>query len=338
MGTEMEKDGWLHDLYMLLCAMGRNVRRFRLSRDFLTFLVFFFVSVLLWGFISLRETRSVPVEYKLVIKGVPDKVVFTSDVPQTVTLYIRGRGFSFIEYVLQKGPKRTLILNYAQLEKSTGRFTLDMKVWKAALENELIAGLVLDNSLPYVLDVYFSLGYHKRVPVYFKGHVDTSSQYLLTDAMLLPDSVDVYAPIAMLDTITAIYTTDTVFADVEHDIECNLPLSVQRGVKCLPDSARFMARVDLFTEKTLEVPIYSENIPQNKVLRTFPQRAMVKFHVSMALFDSISAEDFLVLVDYNSITPTTERARLKLTQSPTNVSHVSLQPEDVEFVIEQFSE
>lgn len=334
----MKDNGWMHDMVQTVRMLMRNVRKFRLSRDFLTFLIFLFVSILLWGFISLRETRSVPVDYKLVIKGLPEKVIFTSDVPSSVTLYIRGRGFSFFEYYLQKGTERSIEIDYRTLEKTTGHFVLDMKVWRSALEKELTAGLELDNSSPLVLDVFFSLGYHNRYPVRFNGTVKAGAQYLITEQYFYPDSVEVYAPLAMHDTLKAVYISDTVFSGLDRSVECNLPLAVSRGAKCIPDSVRFVAKVDMFTEKRLEVPIYCENIPHNKVLRTFPSRATVKFHVSMALFDSIAAEDFLVVVDYNRVASGTQRLPLAISQVPRGVSHVSVQPDDVEFVVEQMRE
>lgn len=335
MSAQTDVHSWIVEIFKAQRMLFREIRKIRLSRNFLTFLIFLFISVLLWGFISLREIRSVPIEYTLVIKDVPNRVVFTSDVPSTVTLYIRGRGFSFFEYFLQKGADRKLVISYSTIEKTTGHFVLDMKTWKTLLEKELTAGLELDSSSPYVLDVFFSTGYHKRFPVLFRGRVETGAQYLLTDMSISPDSVDVYAPIAMLETITAVHTIDTVFRALENSVECNLPIMLSRGMRCIPDSAHFVANVDLYTEKTVEVPIYSENIPQNKVLRTFPQRASVKFHVSMALFDSIVPENFIIIVDYSKITPSTQRAPLVLSKYPENVNHISIHPESVEFVVEQ---
>ena len=95
---------------------------------------------------------------------------------------------------------------------------------------------------------------------------------------------------------------------------------------------------DIFSDKTLQVPIYAENIPDNKILRTFPQTASVTFRVVAGLFNKITPRDFLLVVDYNSIKEGDTSCKLILRSQPPGVSYVRIVPQEVEYIIEQTME
>ncbi len=54
--------------------------------------------------------------------------------------------------------------------------------------------------------IFILNGMSKLVPVSFQGTVTAGLQYYLSDTIFNPDSVLVYAPEGILDTITAAYT------------------------------------------------------------------------------------------------------------------------------------
>lgn len=327
----------LYDIYSFVRKFVGRVWKHKLDHESLTFLVFLFISVGFWCVQSLREERIVPLRYQLEIRDVPSKIIFTSDVPREIVANVKGRGFYFLEYYFEGTHK--VSVSFSDIEKSIGgHAVIDPKTWKQVFARVLPDGVELDaTSLP-VVDFFFSTGYHKRVPLVFGGKVNPGTQYLITGMRVYPDSVDVYAPLSMFDSINAAYTLDTVFSSVEDSICCTLPIVMQRGAKAMPDSATIMVGVDLYTEKVLEVPIYCENIPQNMVLRTFPSKAKVKCHVSMTLFDSIKPDDFIVVVDYNSLVPNASSCKLYVREYPNGVCHVTLQSDIVEYVIEHYSE
>lgn len=315
----------------------RKWRKAKLNHEFMVFLVFLCVAVCFWFLQVFKESASVSLDYEFRLCNVPKNVIVTSQVPRTISVVVNGRGFSILEY-LANGKSRHIDVDFGQFSCSDGLATLSNVALKRIVSKELAGGVKLSSVNPQSLDLYYSKGERKRVPVVFKGKVTPGNQYLICGIFCEPESVDIYAPSGMLDSINAVYTEGVNFTALEDTTKVTLALQSVRGVKYVPDSVSVNICVDLYAEKTLSLPIYCENIPQNKVLRTFPLRADVKFHASATRFNSITENDFALVVDYSSIRSGDTRCRLQLRAKPEDVTHLRISPEYVEYVVEQIEE
>lgn len=315
----------------------RRLRLIRINRNFIVFLVFLVISIGFWFLQALKESTTTTFEYKVHITNVPKGVVFTSDVPEVVSISVTGRGWSILQFLSQH-EKKEIDVDFSELNQTRSRITLDANVWRRQLSKDLGNTLKFNSCTPASAVVYFSYGQTKRIPVVFNGKVTTEIQHVLGDIIIKPDSVDVVAPTYLLDSIQNVQTSYQSFLSIEDTLRRKVKLQTLTGVKLLPDSINLTVCVDLFTEKTIEVPIYCENIPNNKVLRTFPSKANIIFHVSATHFNSVKANDFIVVVDYNDVTNGASTCKLQLRAKPKNVSHVRVSPVDVEYLIEQSNE
>lgn len=309
-------------------------RIFKVNKDILLFTVFLLVAIVFWFSQSFKDRTTVNVEYQLHLMNVPKNVIFTSEVPSTITVTISGKGFSILQYMMNNSNK-VLNVEYNDMSKMGGVLTIDSYIWKKLLARELPSGITYSTINPSMVEIYYSMGEHRQVPVVFSGKVRTSDQYILCGLDLHPQYVDIYAPSPQYDTITAVYTESAIYHDVEDTIDVHLALKKIKGVKMVPDSVDVKACVDLFTSKNIKVPVYCENIPQNKILRTFPLMVDVSFRVSATMFNGISADDFLVVVDFNKIKPGDSKCKLVLRELPKGIYDVRVIPESVDYVIEQ---
>ena len=126
-----------------------------------------------------------------------------------------------------------------------------------------------------------------------QGKIDLDRQYYISDVIYSPDSVMVYAPQEILDTITTAYTESVV-------------------------------------------PVRGVNFPPDKVLRTFPSKVQVTFQVGLSHFKAITAEDFFIGVTYEELLNNKgEKCPVKLKSVPRYVNHVRLNPQEVDYLIEQ---
>ena len=186
-----------------------------------------------------------------------------------------------------------------------------------------------------MLEIYYSTGEHKYVPVVFGGKAKVDGQHVLCGIELEPQHVDIYAPDNQFDTISAIYTEDVRYTGLKDTTVVRLALVPPKGVKCRPDSITAKLCVDLYTTKTIKVPIFCENIPEDKVIRTFPLTTNVTFRVSSSLYNHITASDFSIVVDYNTIQPNDKKCDLIVRTVPMGISDVTLSPQQVDYIIEQ---
>ena len=314
--------------------MTRSLRLLKVNRELLVFGVFLLVAIAFWFIQSFKERTTTTMDFQLRLTGVPKNVIITSKLPDKVSVNVSGRGFDIIDY-MTKSTSQVLELDYSTLTKENGVILVDNAVWRRLVANKLGRSITLNSITPSILEIYYSTGDRRYVPVRFAGKVGVDGQHVLCGVELNPTYVDVYAPAALLDTITAIRTEAVVLSQLKDTMQLRMALAPPKGVKCVPDTIDATVCVDLFSSKTLSVPIYSENIPQNQILRTFPLAAEVSFRVSSALYNEIQPSDFVLVVDYNLIKPGERQCSLVLRSVPDGVSNVKISPEKVDFLIEE---
>ena len=315
-------------------SLFQRIRFVTVNREIMVFLLFLIVAVAFWLSQTFKDHTTVNLEYELKIVNVPKNLIFTSEVPSTIAVAVSGRGFTILQYVMNKQHK-VLNVDYNDLPKMGGTLTIDNYVWKKALTKELPKGVTPQTVNPATVDLYYSMGEHKQIPIVFQGKIRTSDEYMLCGIELQPKYVDIYAPPSIYDTIKVVYTEPYIVNNVEDTLQIHLPLNKIKGVKMIPDTVSVKACVDLFTAKTVKVPIYCENIPHNRILRTFPLMADVTFRVSATMFNNITADDFVIVVDYNTIKTQDRKCKLIIRESPKGISNLKVTPELVDYVIEQ---
>ena len=312
----------------------RSLRKLKINREFMVFIVFLLVSIVFWFVQTFKESTTAKINYSFQIKDVPSNVILTSEVPKQVEVTVSGRGFSIIDY-LTKSDSRIVEVDYSQFEKSDGMLVLNNNAWKKIVTSTLGNSLTCTSINPSMLEIYYSTGEHKYVPVVFGGKAKVDGQHVLCGIELEPQHVDIYAPDNQFDTISAIYTEDARFTGLKDTTVVRLALVPPKGVKCRPDSITAKLCVDLYTTKTIKVPIFCENIPEDKVIRTFPLTTNVTFRVSSSLYNHITASDFSIVVDYNTIQPNDKKCSLIVRTVPMGISDVTLSPQQVDYIIEQ---
>ena len=147
-----------------------------------------------------------------------------------------------------------------------------------------------------------------------------------------------YAPEGVLDTITAAYTQPVKQENFSDTLRQQVSLLARRGVKFVPASIEMILPVDIYTEKTVEVPLHGVNFPADKVLRAFPSKVQVTFQVGLSRFREITADDFHINVSYEELLRLgSDKYTVKLRNIPDGVKQVRFNPEQVDFLIEQIS-
>ncbi|MDE5550856.1 MAG: hypothetical protein K2I99_05840, partial [Bacteroidaceae bacterium] len=290
-----------------------------------------------WFIQAIKEMSEVTLTYQLVIEDLPRNLVYTSEMPSEVNVIYSSKGWNAFYYKFMKNEEQALVINFKDIAQNAGKRTLDANTLRRAAMKVKPMGMTFKSTTPNRISVFYSNGQHKRVPVIFNGHVTTTDGRFQCGIILTPDSVDLYAPEHLYGSITSIKTENMTFEELQDTLTTKLALLVPHGAKVIPDSIEACICVDIFTDKTIQVPVYSENVPTNKIMRTFPQKVEVTFLVSSTLYDDITPQDFLIAIDYKEALPGTSRCKLHLRQTPENIRHLRM-PESVEYIIEQIAE
>ena len=108
------------------------------------------------------------------------------------------------------------------------------------------------------------------------------------------------------------------------------------GVKLIPATVKVSFYPDILTEEEVEVPIQAINMPEGKVLRTFPSKVKVKFTVGASKFRMVKPEMFTVVVDYSDLERhSSDKCQLHLRAFPNIVRGARVEMATVDYLIEQ---
>lgn len=316
----------------------RKIRNFLLgaqSREFLIFLFFFLVATGFWLLQTLKNDYETEFSIPLRLKNISNDVVITSEPVSEVRITVKDKGTVLLNYMLGQS-FYPISIDFNDYKDRGSHVRIFSRELEKRIQNQLNASTKLLSIKPDTLEYIYSRGKAKKIPVRLKGEVTAGTQYYIADTIYSPDSVVVYAPKTILDTIKTAYTQKVELFGITDTLKQHIPLDRIRGVKFVPNTVEITFPVDIYTEKSFEIPIIGVGFPADKILRTFPSKVQVTFLVGLHHFKYIHPENFILEAPYNELIKTpSDKYTLKLKSLPAGVNHVRIIPEQVDFLIEQ---
>ncbi len=318
-----------------ICKFVRNSFFNIVNKEFLIFLFFLALSGAFWLLLALNDTYEKEVKIPVRIVNIPKNVVLTSDADDTLRVVLRDKGYTLCAYLYGDGVKR-VDLPFSSYIKKTGYGMLSTSELSKAIYQEIYSSSRIVSIKPEKFEYFYNYGMHKRIPVKMYGNIIPSASYYLAKVEFSPQMVDIYGSQRMLDSIKYVYTERVNIHNLKDTIVRDLNLTTIRGVKCVPSHVKVSVYPDVLTEESVEVPIVAVNMPEGKVLRTFPSRVKVIFTVGASIFRTISPEKFKVVVDYNNlIANPSEKCTLKVASMPHGVRNAHTEVSQVDYLIEE---
>ena len=320
--------------------LSKRIKDFLLSdksREFLIFLFFFLIAGGFWLLQTLNNDYEAEFSIPVRIKDLPNNVVLTSEPASELRVRVKDKGTVLLNYMLGKS---FFPVNLSFLDNK-GKNN-HVKIGAADLEKSILSQLNVSSKIlsikPDTIDYIYSEGKCKLVPVRLQGKVSAGLQYYVSDTIYTPDSVLVYAPKGIFDTVTTAYTQTINLENISDTTRQKVALVSEKGVKFVPGQVEVTFPVDIYTEKTVEVPLHGVNFPADKVLRAFPSKVQITFQVGLKRFRSIKASDFVINISYEELLKLgSDKYTVKLKTVPSGINQIRIVPEQVDFLIEQVS-
>lgn len=306
------------------------------TRDILIFLFFVLICTIFWFVRELEDSFSTEIVMPVQLTDVPEGIIITTDVPHEIRLTLHDKGVELVPLLL-RGSTDTLRLSFNTYDNHelSGHAHLTLPQLQGTLRRMLPASATVTAMSPDTLAFYYNRGIHRRLPVRLKGNVEAAQQYCVTHTQLTPDSVDVYAPQAMLDTMQAAYTERIHLKDLIKSGSQPIRMSRTRGMRFFPDSVKLFTEVDLLTRQSCEVPVQGINFPADKTLRTFPSSVRVSYLVPQGRARQIDLQEFTVVISYTELIENhTSRCRPHLSNTPKGVTGALMDPLEVDYLLE----
>ena len=307
------------------------------NRNFLVFMFFLALSASFWVFLALNDEYEKDFAVALRLNSVPDHVVITTELPATFHVVLKDRGSQLLNYQYAGLP--AINLDFRNYDRQSGHVVLSPADIVKLLQQRLSPTTKIVSYKAERLEYYFNNGLNVRLPVELKANLKTEQLYGISSIRVIPDSVTAYAMPEVLDTLRSAITQSLNLANISESMVCKVNLAKMRGVKFDPSSVRVKINVDQMTEKSVDVPVKRVNFPAGKTLRTFPSKVKIIFQVGMSMYRKITADDFTLVVNYETLLKATDgKIQLYLKSVPAGVSHVRIVPSTVDFLIEDVVE
>lgn len=308
------------------------------GHELLVFSFFLVVSFAFWLLQALNETLEREVKVRLALGNIPADVVIIDSLPPVINVTLQGKGLTLArQNIYGIFHPRQAEIDFAKYDSGNP----DAEVRISLADTQRMIGRLFSSSTrilsfrPDTLSFSYNRGTSRLLPVRLAGKLNASSQNYIQSITIEPDSVRVYAPASMLDTMQAVYTVPFMQNELHEPTNRRVALLRPKLQKCEPAAVEVRIGVGYYTEKTVRVPVIGLNFPADKKLRTFPAEAAVTFRVESGRFHSVTSDEFVLATTYEElIEENASKLQLHLKTIPAGVSNVRITPAEVDYLIE----
>ena len=319
-----------------------KIRNIKFKQDSLVFFIFLVISTTFWFLNALREnygeTFTIPVNYI----NVADNESIISKSNENLKLRIRGGGYAILRQKISRTFSEVSIdisrLNRSDTGNESHAFLLP-RMQRDNIQEQLYMGLELESIEPDTLFLTLAKIAKKKVAIIPNGDVIPEKQFILADKItFFPDSIEVTAPVNVIDTITFIRTRYFKIEKIKETVTQNSLLEIPNEIIDISSkSTQMTVPIESFSETTINVPISVAGLPDSLRIKTFPSEIEVVCRIGLSKFGSIKASDFSAVVDaepiLNGERPT--RLRVRIDKYPEEIPSFEYSPYFVEYLIER---
>lgn len=309
----------------------RRVLRSQRGRNVIVFSVFLLIASFLWCVIALNDEGQADFRMPVRMIHVPDSVTVVSAVPQYVSVGVNARGSQLLKYSWSKPPFFDIDFR-AFRDGSYLRLTdTDLKsIARQALGGLQVSVVSLDS---------LRISFTSRPPVILPVRLDCSvtpgpQVSLAGKPVLSTDSVKVYVAGHHSVDVSSISTEPIRLQSIDESVTRRVRLIAPPFCRVIPDSVEVTVKVEPLIFKTRRIPIQSINVPPGEKLVTFPSQIDVMYMIPVSDYLE-TAPRISVIADYNSISPSTGKVRLKIAEASDDLQNVHLASDSAEYIIEK---
>ncbi len=315
----------------LLRRAGEAIRSPR-GRDVLMFMLFLFISAVLWGVLALNEEEQYDLRMPVRITHVPDSVTLLSKGPDALTVNLRARGTQLLKMSLGDTPGVNIDFRVYRSGEYMHLSNAELK----ALARNASGGSQVSVLYPDSISIPFTTHPGFKLPVRANVQATPGPRASLSGRpRVAPDSVKLYALGGHLPSGVDYINTEALSLEaVEGQQTRRLRLLPHPGTRAIPDSVDVTIEAEPLIMKRRRVVIEPVNVPANIKLITFPAQIEVMYMVPMSAYTN-SDPHFRVIADYRRISRKRSKIRLRLTDVPQNLQNVQLSADSAEYIIEQ---
>ena len=294
----------------------------------------FLMSLIFWFLIKFSKEYTYYIDYPIELINQPIDKYWKDEPLSNLKVKVNGYGFNFLKETFSS---RLLKVDVSKLQRTNS----NTYFWLSQSERSNIAielnGFSILEIDPDTLFLNFSKKTKKSVEVKVPLNLNFRENYEQYGSFKIsPNTVDVFGPSHILDTLSFVYTDVLNQNDIVQSINSNLKIQLPNKLLSTKDSdINVIQEVARFTQISKMIPIKLKNVPKRKELIIKPSEVELSYWIAMQDVDKINVSDFLIYCDYNEVYMT-DNAILNVfideSKTPSIVQKVKYHPSTVEFI------
>ena len=316
--------------------MQWNFEKFRLrfpeKKRIRFFSLFIALSILFWIITKLSNSYSSSVTFEIDFVNVPDLIVLDQNQESIIKADITASGFQLLIYHYFKKQLDVSLVDVDFTENLATIETIDQKFY---LQQQLFQSATLNSISPKQLIFSYGKLKRKKIPVFPPDSFRFKPGYYRSgDLKINPDSVWAYGPDQKLDTLIGAFIEYFSKEDIDIDINEKARLLSLDQIKFETSDVLIQAKVNRFTEKSLDAFIQIKNLPDSLAIKLFPQTLQLTFSVLVDIAEGIKPSDFNFYCDFREIQLTEQNTlNIFLENEPKGVRNIRWKPKKVDYLI-----
>ncbi len=310
------------------------------NRSAAFFLICLLISTVLWFLNALNKNYSAVISHPVDYNNIPVNRFIANHPPSRLNVKVSGQGFVLLKYRMTASFS-PLELDIARLitenpPSSAGVFVLSADRIKNITSSQISKELQLVEVTPPLITLDFDTLSVKKLPIGSNLALQFKPQFeLVGDVVFRPARVTVTGPGQVIAELDTIYTISQSFKNLESSFSQEVQLVVPRQTVVEPGKVTFSATIDEFTEKTLRIPVWVDNQPEEVRVLLFPHEVEIRFLTGLKTFALIKPEDFQAFVSWEEIGAQAPVLKIRIRKQPVSVKALKISPEHVEYLIER---
>lgn len=311
------------------------------DRRLIIYLICVAIATIFWFLNALNKEYSVELYFPVKYTNLPKNKLLSNTPPDRFSLKVNSYGFTILRHKLSLAFSPLVFdvndfTGHRMETSDQAEYAIPSKQFINRISEQVSNELRITEIHPDTLYFKFDRIVAKKIVIQPNVSYELKKQHLLSAIITtLPDSVMVWGPETVLDTLRFIQTKHQHFKSLDHTIQQQVALATIKNMEYEPNRVLLNIPVEEYTEKQLVVPVFVSNLPDSIQVNLFPDEVKVNFLISLNRFSEIKPADFRISVSFQDILDKVELLDLKLESHPPYSFSVSFFPEKVEYLIEQ---
>ena len=327
------------DIHKTFGFLRKGLRR--QDKRIFIYLICVGIATIFWFLNALSKNYTVDLNFPVRYTNLPKNKILVNEPPKEFTLQVNSFGFTLLRHKLKLSFSPLVFnvneftRNMMETTKQTG-YTILTSQYLDEIADQLSSELKVLSISPDTLHFNFDQIVKKTVKVYPNVQIDLKKQYQLSGPIRTkPDSITVFGPKSILDTLSQISTRFQSFKSVSEAIQRNVSLEEYDNIELDNQRIVLIIPIEEYTESQLSIPVSIINKPDSINVKLFPNRVAVTYMVGLSRYSEILPGDFKLSVSWNDINPDNSRLKIEVLALPPFVKSVKIIPQEVEYLIEK---